>query len=65
MLYQLSHFRPFAARTNPGAGAESQNRTGDTAIFSRVLYQLSYLGPRHETGSRSAGGQEGSTGREP
>ncbi len=33
----------------PGASAdacaESQNRTGDTAIFSRVLYQLSYLGP--------------------
>jgi hypothetical protein len=26
-------------------GAESQSRTGDTAIFSRVLYQLSYLGP--------------------
>jgi hypothetical protein len=25
-------------------GAESQDRTGDTAIFSRVLYQLSYLG---------------------
>ena len=25
-------------------GAEAQNRTGDTAIFSRVLYQLSYLG---------------------
>jgi hypothetical protein len=24
--------------------AESQSRTGDTAIFSRVLYQLSYLG---------------------
>ncbi len=24
--------------------AESQNRTDDTAIFSRVLYQLSYLG---------------------
>ena len=31
-----------------GRGAESQNRTGDTAIFSRVLYQLSYLGgPAH------------------
>ena len=33
---------------NPDAsgfdGAEAQNRTGDTAIFSRVLYQLSYLG---------------------
>src|SRR5207302_9835031 len=26
-------------------GAESQARTGDTASFSRVLYQLSYLGP--------------------
>jgi hypothetical protein len=26
-------------------GAESQDRTGDTAIFSRVLYRLSYLGP--------------------
>jgi hypothetical protein len=22
---------------------EGQNRTGDTTIFSRVLYQLSYL----------------------
>ena len=25
-------------------GAEGQDRTGDTAIFSRVLYRLSYLG---------------------
>ncbi len=25
-------------------GAEDQNRTGDTAVFSRVLYLLSYLG---------------------
>ena len=37
-------------RTPPRTGvlgcecAESQNRTGDTTIFSRVLYQLSYLG---------------------
>jgi hypothetical protein len=44
MLYQLSHFRPFNFDHQIG-GAESQNRTGDTAIFSRVLYQLSYLGP--------------------
>ena len=44
MLYQLSHFRPMHATTAMG-GAESQIRTGDTAIFSRVLYQLSYLGP--------------------
>ena len=43
-LYQLSHFRSCYRRTNR-SGAESQNRTGDTAIFSRVLYQLSYLGP--------------------
>ena len=27
-----------------GPHAERQNRTDDTAIFSRVLYQLSYLG---------------------
>ena len=34
-----------AGGTNAGGiSAESQNRTGDTAIFSRVLYQLSYLG---------------------
>ena len=26
-------------------GAQSRNRTSDTAIFSRMLYQLSYLGP--------------------
>ena len=44
MLYQLSHFRPFDFDHRNG-GAESQIRTGDTAIFSRVLYQLSYLGP--------------------
>jgi hypothetical protein len=25
-------------------GAKGQNRTADTAVFSRVLYQLSYLG---------------------
>ena len=43
MLYQLSHFRSKDPSTL--GGAESQNRTGDTAIFSRVLYQLSYLGP--------------------
>jgi hypothetical protein len=29
-----------------GHGAQGQNRTADTAIFSRMLYQLSYLGHR-------------------
>lgn len=30
-------------------GAQGRDRTTDTAIFSRMLYQLSYLGvaPRH------------------
>ena len=28
------------------SGAEGENRTPDTAIFSRVLYRLSYLGPQ-------------------
>ena len=27
-------------------GAQGRNRTTDTAIFSRMLYQLSYLGQR-------------------
>ena len=29
---------------NHGNGAQGRNRTTDTAIFSRMLYQLSYLG---------------------
>ena len=31
-------------RRKTGGGAEGQNRTGDTMIFSHVLYRLSYLG---------------------
>jgi hypothetical protein len=27
------------------SGGEGQNRTVDTTIFSRMLYQLSYLAP--------------------
>jgi hypothetical protein len=47
MLYQLSHFRPHALlyfAREALTGAEGQDRTGDTWIFSPVLYQLSYLG---------------------
>ena len=29
-----------------GNGAQGRNRTTDTRIFSPLLYQLSYLGPR-------------------
>ena len=39
--------------------AESQNRTGDTAIFSRVLYQLSYLGQRRHC-TQAVGGCQAS-----
>ena len=36
---------PRVCRAWPGTlSAEAQDRTADTAIFSRVLYQLSYLG---------------------
>ena len=45
------------------SGAETQNRTGDNTIFSRVLYQLSYLGKRdggHPLGRPpSTGGPDG------
>ena len=34
----------FLTYKNSAESAETQDRTGDTAIFSRVLYQLSYLG---------------------
>lgn len=46
-----SHWQCDALPTEPlphrytDDGAESQIRTGDTALFRRVLYQLSYLGP--------------------
>ncbi len=32
--------------TPSSLGAETQNRTGDTRIFSPLLYRLSYLGTR-------------------
>ena len=44
VFYQLNYARILAEFQ--AESAESQNRTGDTAIFSRVLYQLSYLGPK-------------------
>ena len=61
MLYQLSHFRSMTRPPTLG-GAESQDRTGDTAIFSRVLYQLSYLGPMANQARSPAGGAEDTTG---
>jgi hypothetical protein len=34
-------------------GAQGRNRTTDTAIFSRMLYQLSYLGAPHDDRRRA------------
>jgi hypothetical protein len=36
-------------------GAQGRDRTTDTAIFSRMLYQLSYLGAAPAQGPASAG----------
>ena len=47
-----------------GSNGEGQNRTGDTMIFSHVLYRLSYLaaGP-DSSGGRLACGPEGASSR--
>jgi hypothetical protein len=37
--------------THCNHGAQGRNRTTDTAIFSRMLYQLSYLGPSRRVGA--------------
>ena len=34
------------------SGAQGRDRTADTAIFSRMLYQLSYLGAPASAGER-------------
>ena len=38
-------------------GAQGRNRTTDTAIFSRMLYHLSYLGVLHERGQGPSSGR--------
>ena len=38
-------------RTGKANGAQGRNRTTDTAIFSRMLYQLSYLGTSKASGA--------------
>jgi hypothetical protein len=40
-----------AGRTSSRSG-EGRNRTGDTTVFSRVLYQLSYLARRPQSSRR-------------
>ena len=45
MLYQLSYgpLNSSPLRPRPKANGQGQSRTADTAVFSRVLYHLSYL----------------------
>ena len=47
-----------ARKCGPFESGETRTRTGDTTIFSRVLYQLSYLAetgePSGESGLESA-----------
>ncbi len=52
---------PLGDSTTSIGGAESQIRTGDTAIFSRVLYQLSYLGPMANQARLPVGGPQNTT----
>jgi hypothetical protein len=40
----FSHFPDVYGQLWKGNGAQGRDRTTDTAIFSRMLYQLSYLG---------------------
>ena len=46
-------------------GAQGRNRTTDTAIFSRMLYQLSYLGIPRMVLSGRTGEPAGYSGLEP
>ena len=46
--------RSYRERHGLCSGAEGRNRTADTAIFSRMLYQLSYLGMAAPTGLEPA-----------
>ena len=51
----LSYSRVTADLLTPRRfSAETQDRTADTAIFSRVLYQLSYLGVKRRVFYNSA-----------
>ena len=43
---QVLGFETYSDAVKRRNGAQGRNRTSDTAIFSRMLYQLSYLGVR-------------------
>ena len=51
----LVQYEELCAVVKPANGAQGRDRTTDTAIFSRMLYQLSYLGVAGP-GGRARGG---------
>jgi hypothetical protein len=58
-VWKRKKLRTLRSSVNPGSG-QGRDRTGDTRIFSPVLYQLSYLAklewPRDTGPSSRAGG---------
>src|SRR4051794_28092564 len=52
-LRRSSSCPPSPRIPDPSENGEGQNRTGDTTIFSRVLYQLSYLAGRPKASVRA------------
>jgi hypothetical protein len=55
VLYQLS-YGPLALPSALALGVhhgQGRNRTADTTIFSRVLYQLSYLASTYKKAART------------
>ena len=44
-----------AVENRMDASGEGRNRTGDTTVFSRVLYQLSYLARGLDSLARNGG----------
>jgi hypothetical protein len=66
VLYQLSYgpLDPARRRRQPAVSKHGQgrNRTTDTTIFSRVLYQLSYLAENKNARPSGSGGRRVGSG---
>ena len=48
MKFIFAKARKLPSKKSKKSGAQGRNRTTDTGIFSPLLYQLSYLGTRHQ-----------------
>ena len=54
-LWFLRDYEEPGSTAERAYGAQGRDRTTDTAIFSRMLYQLSYLGTSNPRGGLGAG----------